>query len=255
MSRKKVIASVMGVFLIFCMSLVVHLPAAFVLKFVQLPRGVELASPQGTIWHGHLQQIRWQRQSLGTFDWQIHPLDLFTGRLFASVKFGRQSDLHIQGRGGVGASFQGRPFLEDFHFSVPAQTIADHAPLPVPATAEGLVNVSIKAYVFREPFCEKANVDFIWENAQVSLMAQSLPLEKVSAGMTCESNKITVKGKQRSQVLMSEYSVTMDANRKYQLNGWLQPAPGFPESLEKMLKMGLRADGQGRYNFRFDGHL
>ncbi|SHO58367.1 type II secretion system protein N [Vibrio quintilis] len=255
MGRKKVVASVAGIGLIFCISLIAHLPAAFVLKFVQLPRGIELVSPKGTVWQGHLQQVRWQRQSLGTVDWRVHPFDLLTGRLFASVKFGRQSDFHIQGKGGIGASFSGKPFLQNFHFSVPAQTIVDHAPLPVPATAEGLLDVMVKEYVFREPFCEQANADFEWKNAQLSLMAQALPLEKVSANVVCDNNRITLKGKQRSLVLRSEYSVTMDANRKYKLDGWLQPAPGFPESMEKMLQMGLRANDQGRYNFKFNGQL
>ncbi|MEI8632180.1 type II secretion system protein N [Vibrio sp. PP-XX7] len=139
--------------------------------------------------------------------------------------------------------------------SLPAQSIVDQISLPLPVSADGRVRVMVNNYHYHFPFCTQADVDMTWTGAEVSLMAQSLPLEEASAHLVCKDNQIEIKGRQNSQVVRSEYAVNLEQNQNYQATGWIRPDQGFPDSLKNMLQMATSADPQGRYSFQFKGRI
>jgi len=74
-----------GAFLLFAL---VTLPARTVLAYVH-PAGITLAGVSGTIWKGRAQAVRSGNLHVGSVEWNLRILALFTGRLGADVKVTR----------------------------------------------------------------------------------------------------------------------------------------------------------------------
>ena len=78
-----------GAFLVLAL---VTLPASAVLSFFH-PPGVTLTGVSGTIWKGRAQAVRSGAVHLGSVDWDLDILSLFTGKLGANVKVTRDGRL------------------------------------------------------------------------------------------------------------------------------------------------------------------
>src|ERR1044072_3350531 len=78
-----------GAFLLFAL---VTLPASAVLSFFQ-PPGVSLSGVSGTIWKGRAQAVRSGNLHIGSVEWSLDVLALFTGKLGADVKVPRSDGL------------------------------------------------------------------------------------------------------------------------------------------------------------------
>ena len=74
-----------GAFALFAL---VTLPAATVLSFFH-PPGVTLSGVSGTIWKGRAQAVRSGNLHVGSVEWDLNILPLFTGKLGADVKITR----------------------------------------------------------------------------------------------------------------------------------------------------------------------
>src|SRR5262245_57120703 len=94
------------------------LPASVVLSFVH-PADLTLSGISGTIWKGRAQAVRSGTVHLGSVDWGINLLALFTGRLGADVKVAR-SDGFAQGA--IAASASGIT-LRRFNASLPVSAL------------------------------------------------------------------------------------------------------------------------------------
>jgi hypothetical protein len=104
-----------GAFLVLAL---VTLPARAVLSFFH-PPGVTLSGVSGTLWKGRAQAVRSGSLHLGSVDWDLDMLSLFTGKLGANVKVTR-SDGFAQGHIAAGLS---RITLRGFNASLPISSL------------------------------------------------------------------------------------------------------------------------------------
>src|SRR5215212_9068320 len=74
-----------GAFALFAL---VTLPAATLLSLFH-PPGVALSGVSGTIWKGRAQAVRSGNLHVGSVEWDLNILPLFTGKLGADVKITR----------------------------------------------------------------------------------------------------------------------------------------------------------------------
>ena len=74
-----------GAFLVLAL---VTLPASAVLSFFH-PPDITLTGVSGTVWKGRAQAVRSGTVHLGSVDWDLDILSLFTGKLGANVKVTR----------------------------------------------------------------------------------------------------------------------------------------------------------------------
>ncbi|MDW6002643.1 type II secretion system protein N [Vibrio mangrovi] len=245
---------VVGLVFVFVVSVLVHLPASMALKFIPQPRELSLSGVGGTLWQGEVQSARWMNHDLGSLAWKLRPLAIFTGNISANVALGKRHESALRGTGEVGIGFTGI-YVRNLSLSAPARVVAENMNLPVPVNAEGAFKVVIQNYRYRSPFCAQAQGEITWTNAQISMLAQSVPLEKVSARLACEDSQISLKGQQLSDMVQSEYSVTLTPKEDYQLQGWVKPSAHFPRLFSQWIQTHASTDAEGRYSFQSNGRL
>ena len=239
---------------VFTTSLLVYLPASIVVNQLVLPAQLQLNGLQGTIWQGHVQQVRWQNYDLGELQWTLNPSALLSAKAEASVRFGRDSALNLRGKGEVGYSSEGA-YANSLVLSMPMDEVLKRAPIPVPIVAQGQVEVTVRNFVYQAPYCLNAEGTLAWSQAGIESPLGNLGLEQTIADITCENSTLIVKGTQKSGEVSSEYSAQLDPQSRYKAQGWFKPEAEFPEQLGKNLKWLPKPDNQGRYLFNQQGRL
>ncbi|WP_220457553.1 type II secretion system protein N [Vibrio marinisediminis] len=255
MAVKSKILLVVILVVAFVVSAVIHLPIQAVLAHAPLPNQLKIAGASGTLWQGQVQQLQWQQYNLGQVSWQLQPTKLLTGNLQAQVRLGRGNPWQLRARGVVGYGLQGA-YAEDVIASMPATQVMKFAPpIPVPLDITGQLELSIESLQYAAPYCRSGKGNLVWNTDQIGTPLAPLELGPVIADLSCKESNIKVMGKQRSQQVMSEFSLDLQANHQYSAKAWFNPQPEFPDALAEQLKWLPTPDNQGRYQFSYRGRL
>lgn len=235
-------------------SALLHLPAHIVIKHLPLPSGLVLQGVKGTIWNGSASQVRWQQQNAGAAQWQWQWSALLKAQARLAVRFGRGSDVQWQGRGVVGYGWSG-PFAEHLVISLPAKQLQPYLTLPIPLTFEGQVELTLRDYRYRAPWCDTAQGVMTWDQGQVGSPLGELALGAVVADFTCQQSVFEITGGQQTEQVSSEFSLRLQADRSFAAQAWFKPGAQFPASLAQQLDYLPSPDSQGRYSFSQQGRL
>ncbi|TFH92937.1 type II secretion system protein N [Vibrio ouci] len=253
---KKIILS--GLFLggVLSTSALVHLPAQFVVQYVPLPNQLSLVGVEGTVWQGSAHQVTWNGQNYGQLNWQLSPSQLLAAKLEAKVRFGRGSDIQLQGRGVVGYASSG-PYAENVIASMPVTSLLEVAPsLPVPLDLNGQVELSLRSYAYAAPFCQAAEGSLVWNTDVIGSPLAELATGPIVAQFNCQDSKVEVSAEQSSDQVVSSANVTLEPNRSYVATAWFKPQSDFPSELTQQLKwLPNQADSQGKFPFTYRGRL
>ncbi len=106
--------------------LVTTLPASLLLKPLA-KNGIQSGGASGSIWHGQMTALQVGVLNLGTVDWNLRLLPLFTGKLAADVSL-KQGTGFAQARVAVG--FSGLISFSDVAASLPLQSLVGNDGLP-----------------------------------------------------------------------------------------------------------------------------
>lgn len=252
--KKKILITLLVV-MAFLVSLVVHIPAQFVLSQFPLPPQLSLNGATGTIWKGRLVSAQWAQYQLGEVSWSIQPSKLLAGNLQAQVRFGRGSDLNVKGRGIVGYGVSG-VYAENFVASMPVDTALEFAPnLPVPLDLTGQIELSIKHFDYAEPYCQSGEGALVWNTDTIGTPLAELNVGPVVADISCQDSTLTLKGNQQSEQVESEFSLVLKADSSYDTQAWFKPRQAFPSALQQQLKWLPAPEDNGRYPFSYQGRL
>lgn len=260
---KRIILAALIILMTLLVSIVVHMPAQFVLQFAPLPRALEVQGVQGSIWQGSAKQVRWQDTSYGQVNWHLHASSLLLGLAQADIRFGQGSEMGLRGRGLVGIGFSGA-FAKKTITSIPAQYVVDQFALPLPLDLEGQVEVSIEQLSVSElsqstPYCKQGTGTLVWSGNKASTPIAELDLGPVVVNFSCQDNQMTFKGEQGSEQVSAEMDATIEVNSNgkmsYQAKGWFKPESDFPANLSSQLKWLGNPDDQGRYPQSLNGTL
>lgn len=132
---------------VFSTSVVVHLPAKFVVDNLPNVRGLDISGVQGSLWQGRAQKVSFQQYDFGQVTWDLQVFKLLTGKAELNVRFGRNSELGLTGRGVVGYGFSG-PYAENLLASIPVAKVMEQVNVPAPVGATGDLELMIKNYSY-----------------------------------------------------------------------------------------------------------
>ncbi len=251
---KKVVGYGMVFVAVFVASALVHLPAQFVIKHLPLPSQLQVTGIQGSLWQGKVEQVRWQNRNFGDVSWQFKPSALLGAKAEVDVRFGRDSELSLRGKGTIGYGLAGL-YAENTIASIPADIVLRQLPIAAPIVAQGQLELSLKEYRYQAPFCSTALGTLAWSSANVESPLGSLQLAQVIADLECSENTLKIKGNQESTQVNSEFSAQLNPDRTYQADGWFKVGAEFPEQLAEQLKWLPKPDAQGRYAFKHQDRL
>jgi general secretion pathway protein N len=234
-----------GAFLLFAL---VTLPASAVLSFFH-PPGITLSGVSGTIWQGRAQAVRSGTLHVGSVEWDLDVLALFTGKLGADVKVTR-SDGFAQGSIALSGS---RVTMHGLNAALPlgalppnlvqgwtggatlklSQLVLDNAwPVAATGTVEvadlvGPPNRPVPMGGYKVVFPEGATADGL-QGA----------LSDTGGGPLAVNGTIDLK-----------------KDRSYVVKGLVAARPGAPSDMARQLEMLGAPDAQGRREFGFEGSM
>lgn len=253
-SIKKVALYSLLLMAVFVSSVIVHLPAKFVVENLPKIRGLSISGVDGTLWQGSAKQVIWQKYNLGEVNWTFEASKLFIGKAQLNVRFGRNGELGLTGRGLIGYSMSG-PYAENLIASIPAEKVVDMASIPAPIAVDGQLDLVVKSYQYGSPWCESAQANLVWNQSRVSSPFGNLELGTIISNISCVDNQLSAKGNQQNSQVSGEFVASMQPNRTYDVDAWFKPGAEFPSGLGNQLKWLGEPDSQGRYPFVYSGKL
>lgn len=252
---KKVILLSLALLMVFVVSAVSHVPAQLVLNYFPMSPQLALGGVTGTLWDGQATDVKWQNSDLGAFNWQLSPLKLLLAKVEAQVRFGRGSDMQILGRGTVGLSLSG-PYANNLIVSLPIDKVLNFVPpLPIPVELSGNVELSVQSMVYDEPYCQSGNGSLVWNTDKIVTPLAELTLGPVVANFSCQNSEVKIAAEQSSQAISSAGDLVLNPDRTYQTSAWFKPGENFPAAFSEQLNWLPSPDGQGRYQFNYQGRL
>lgn len=247
--KKKIVLG-LACTLVFVLSAVIHAPASL-LRLAPLPPELNVGAIEGTVWKGHIAQIRWQDYTVGPLRWDIQVHRLFTAAtLEANIRL--RSPDGVKGKATVG--FDGHAVsLSHALVSAPADLLASSVALPANVAIEGHVDLVLRDLAFTEAGCQRLDGQLQWQQAALRLPMGRLADIPASATLRCEQQGILAEGQGASSSLSNKFSLSITPSGRYSVSGWLKPEAAFPPPMKEPLAWLGAPDQQGRYRFSFRG--
>ncbi|MEZ9549713.1 type II secretion system protein N [Vibrio breoganii] len=253
-SLKKIFAYGFLLLAVFLCSVIVHLPAKFAIE--QLPRinGLSISGISGTLWQGRAKSVSWQQYGFGEVNWDLQAWKLIQGKAELNIRFGRNSELGLTGRGTVGYGFSG-PYANNLMASIPADQALKYVNIPAPVTADGQFELIVKDYKYASPWCETGEANLVWNQSVVSSPLGNLDLGTIISDISCTDSQLAAKGNQETAQVSGAFTASLQPNMTYDLDAWFKPGAEFPQRLDEQLKWLGEPNGQGQYPFVYSGKL
>ncbi|WP_427981039.1 type II secretion system protein N [Agarivorans sp.] len=248
---KKYIGLALLFIVVYVVSLVATTPLAVVLNWVNLPRGISLEQPSGTIWQGRVATLSTPQLQLNQLSWDFHVSALFLGRVQAEVEFA--SGKQLLGSGLAGLSFSGW-YLKDWQVDAPASWLTKQYPLPVPAVVEGDVQLQLQQLNQGEPWCQQLQGQLNWFAPVLQTPLGVLRLDDVKGQLSCQDGEPTFELKHSDQQVALELLASVNQSR-WSAEGKIKAAADMPKTISDNLKYIGRPDPQGFYRFKQQGRL
>lgn len=235
--RKPVLAYAAFFLVAWLIFLGMQLPAAFALRFVQLPAGMSIDEPAGTVWSGQA-SIADRGGALGRVRWDLHALALLTGSLSADLRFDGPAG-ELQGRLSLSGGEIG---VEGLALSLDVLEITSRPPALFPVRGR-LVGTIQRARL------AQSGITALEGELRLEGTGITFPLE-LSLGdfaLDLATDGEVIRGDIGSgdAPLRAQGHLTISNGSQYQLNLTLTPAPGADPALRDALRLAGRARGDG----------
>lgn len=162
--------------LLYLLALLATAPARLVLSL--LPEPASVTDVTGTLWSGHLLDLRWKNINAGSVRWRWGWYNGLPG-------------LHIDARGGVvqgeaRIGWLGSWRVFDTRAQADAAQIVAIAGARLPIDAQGSLHLSLKTLRLTSTACLTLEARLDWRHAQVSALGQPLALGEPRLDVRCE---------------------------------------------------------------------
>ncbi|MGF1762491.1 type II secretion system protein N [Aliivibrio kagoshimensis] len=239
---------------VFLISVVFHMPIAWLIQYLPQNSHLAIQGSSGTVWHGKAEHVLLQQYDLGELQWKFEPVELLSGGAAFSTRFGRGSSVEWDGKGLVGYNLDGL-YAKDLLASIKADRLMKHLKLPLPVHVEGVLELTLNEYQFSAPWCEIAQGELVWFDAQLNTALGAVNLDQAIAALECHQNTLTLQSVQDSSALSSEFSVELHPDATYKISGWIKPGDELPSKVRAQLKWLGSSNTQGQYKLNYTGQL
>lgn len=209
-------------------------------RFTQ--QAVTLGEPQGTVWHGSAARLQVQAagraQQLGRADWQLRPLDLFSGRL--GFRLGL-SGAGIDAGGTLRAGLSGTE-LREVRAELPAKLLGEFSPDLALWQPGGRLALEAERLALGKQGGEGKAI-LRWRDAVSGRVNQ--PLGSYRADLEGTDQGLTIKVATEGGALVLQGSGLWNPKRGLSFNGVARPTPANRAQLDGLLSLigPAQADG------------
>lgn len=205
------------VIFIYCITLVVKLPAAAVVDWI--PHNMaKVNNATGSLWHGQAQSIVVNpKVKFENVKWDIRPMALLSLTLEAAISFDNGAEA-MSGKGIVAYSASGVS-ASNVIVDITAKKLMTFLPKGLPATLEGKFSIAITNLEQGQPYCQQLEGNILWRDAIVFSQFGDVNLGDPVADLGCDAGSITAFVSQESAQLVSNLDIRLGKNAIYELNG------------------------------------
>ncbi|WMN58768.1 type II secretion system protein N [Pseudoalteromonas xiamenensis] len=240
--------------LIFLVSFVLfvfwQLPATIAIQLSAplLPPTIQFGQLSGSVWEGHVTEIRVQQMTLKNVYWDITPAALFTGRLQLNVKVGNARDKdEISGHGDIALNvFNQHVTLDDAVLRFSVEQAMGHVTLPLPVEAKGRVLLNVSHFSMGTPYCEALVGDIRTPNIDVKGLNNWFSIGELEGGLDCKSGNIAITVSPDNKLGL-QADALLSQNLQFNVNGKIKPDASLPKEVHDAVKFLGRADSDGYY--------
>jgi general secretion pathway protein N len=235
-----------GAFLLFAL---VTLPARVVLSLFD-PPGVSVSGVSGTIWNGRAQAVRAGNTHVGSVEWKLNILTLFTGKLGADVKVTR-SDGFAQASVAMSGS---RVALRGLNASLPLSALPQNV---VRGSWTGAATLRFDQLALENSWPVAANGTIEVANLvgpanrpadlggyKVVFADGAATEEGLRGALSDTGGPFAVNG-----------TIDLKKDRSYLLQGLIATRPNAPKDMARTLEILGAPDAQGRRQFSIEGTM
>ena len=231
--------------------LLASLPAAQILPRLPLPAGLQLRNINGTLWQGSISEISWQKYRLHNLQWEVLFSPLWLG--MPTIKLDIQDPETITATGTIG--WRGKWHLNNWHIKTAANILQNWAPVPLPITAAGTIQLNIEQLIVDHQTCQTLTGQLNWQQALINTPSGALVLGNSIANLNCQNNELNAKVKQDSASLHTQASLQLNLQGQYKLQATLRPDTELPDGLHSALSWLGSADNNGNILTKQEGYL
>ena len=251
--KSKLLLSVLFI-TVFLVSSIIHMPIAWLTQHIPTSSQIAVRGVTGTLWQGKAETIILKKVDLGQLTWQFEPMELLSGGVAFSTRFGRGSALDWNGKGIVGYNING-VYAKGVLASVNAASLIKQSKMTMPLQVEGQLELTLRNYQFSVPWCEISEGELVWSDAELKTPLGAVKPVEAIAALECLDSTVTLKSMQDSTQLSSEFSVELHPDATYKLSGWIKPGDKLPKKVRSQLKWLGSPNSKGQYKINHAGRL
>ncbi len=242
----------------YMVGLVVNLPAAWFWEQAQqqlreeIPPQLELTDISGTVWSGAVEDLSWQRTSVGRLEWDFSFAELLSGQLGYRLLL-QPAEGHLQLNATI--NLEQQLLLSEAKGQMPASELGRYVPfLPVVLDGTWLVD---QAEVILNPNGRPltASGELRWQQAALKAPAE-VALGSIQASVTTEeSGIIRAEFDNREGDVGVKGSGEIQPSGRYSISGAISPRGRASASLRRTLSLLGRPDRSGKIRIQRSGKL
>lgn len=217
--------------LLYGAALVINLPARLLVRF--LPPPVQVTAVSGTVWSGHIGQLRWQTLSLNNVSWRW---------AWPGIRITAQGDA---GRGGVTLGWMGAWRLSDGRWQTPLQAVMDLTGLPLPVGGGGDLVLTLDRMRVDAGGCRDLAATLTWQGAALIAGEQRVALGEPRAQLGCQPRQLTFELRQMRNAPLLAGQGSFDA-AGYRFSGRIGLPDALPPLWRQMAENATRPGDNGQ---------
>lgn len=235
--------------LVYCMFLIIKLPAIHVLSKNYLPKAVGVSGISGTIWNGHAQRAQARGLPISDINWALSFLPLLFGEISVEIKVGNIRDVdEISANGHINFTGQ-RLQVENLLAYIPTSLVIGLLPLPIPVQADGRFKVQLDEVNYYAG-CQKLTGKGQWLNANFTGTNGVIDLGNFNADLSCENGSVVVDVKQPNRFGLSA-KATIPVDMNFKVEGRFKPEANLPKEVHQAAQFFGKPDSDGYYPIKF----
>jgi general secretion pathway protein N len=236
----------------FAVFLIVTLPARYAYEIAKSHLNpVELHYLEGTIWNGRAGTLIYNKTTLGSLSWELHPHDLLRGHFEADIS-AVLPDGNLTAT--TGSELFGAVYAKDLNGDAPALLLAQQVGL-AQFSPQGKIYLAMTRMEFSpKGRLEEAEGSITWEQAGIAFPGQ-LSLGNLHILVNTDKDGIKFKISDKDAPIRVRADLLVCPDGKYELNGYITPTDAARPALERLLGDLGKLDEQGSIRLKYNGRL
>lgn len=233
--------------------LVSSVPATVVWKYAPIVNNVDVKDLSGSLWSGSAQSVTVQGITVNNVQWDFDLPALLSAKLGMNISVGQaRSPIYAKGQ----LEFNGQTLkIDDLFVSSSLEHIQTLVDIPVPAQISGHLSLKATQLVLTKAGCASLDGQLNLQQGTVNTPFAQLDIGQINSTLSCNTQKLMAQIEQRSAMFDSKGALELMPNGHYKISSTVKPSESVSKNIVQGLSFMGKDNGEGIYNFDFNGRI